>query len=482
MEKIVAKLRPYIVANKEESLVAKPTEYDQNTYKLIFVDSQQVAGEVVLTEDGCLKMFSEFDFEEEDIPEASMSKEEIRKLIERFSHDFFPESFSLLHLSSIFDLDIFYLFDYVRKDERFGLELPNSGISFSVYKNGVIMDMVNEMDEFLIVYPDRVLSEEVARERFLTNIQPLLKIMRFDEKVYVDGDGEFKLVYDFLHTTGIDVKMDGNQTTLADFGDVCFPFQSLPQMPPVQSSIYAMAGVETMDKITESDTPEGKLEVWSDFPKEHFLREYEFDELMDLDTVVEGAVKLITDSNGMLKQMITSDRENGVRITEEEAFQSALKLLYSQYPDAQHMFKLRGEDHVLIEFDEEGEELPPHAYCFTFDRFEKDVQVEGEYLTIIVSAYSGKLCEWFATDYLHDRFTHLVENIPDHFGKALQRYQDSFVMKLNWTKEEVDEEGKPHYELVYMPEFKGTGGHVHCVEVAALKPWIVNVTGLEEFR
>ncbi|CAM4060588.1 hypothetical protein [Lederbergia lenta] len=427
-------------------------------------------------------MFGECEYDSgEDIPKETMTKEQMKELTDRFLTDIFPETVSKLFLSSIIDFDVFFMLEYCQKDELFGLDLPNSGVTFNVYNNGMIMDVTKEEESFSVEYPKEVVPSEKAKQRYLSGINAGKLILQYDEELFVNGDGKFRLVYDF-NSVAIDVKMDGLITNTGDLDIEPQYHKDIPSFFAKAVSSLVLAGVEGMKKIAEVETEAGFVEVWSHFSLEKFREDYDMEDLIDLDFGMDDIVKFIIDpSNGKLKRLVKGGEQLLDRMyTAEEAYLFALKILSSQFKDAHQMFKLHILDPEIVDYNDEGEELPPYAYCFTFDRFENGVRIENAYIAITVNASTGELQDINTSDHTYIDFTGLTDVIPDNFALAKNLYEQSFTMKLQWVKE-VDENGKSRYDLVYMPTFKGAGGHILYYDVYTLEPWTIDVTGLEEY-
>lgn len=481
MEKLLTRVRLFIERRNAEKLSAIPLEDEENTYQLFFAESGEKAGEVVLDINGKLLMFAEFD-EEDSVSEERKSKEEIQRITETFIREIFPDAVHQLHLSTIVDFDEFYVLDYVQKDRKLGLSLPNSGVSFYIYKNGFIMDITNDMNDYEAIYPGAILSDNEACKYFIGNLSPELMIKKYDKDLYIDGSDELKLVYDFVNTADLDVKMDGTLTTMDDMGMESYEYKSLPRLLGKECSVYSMAGALTMEKVLEDDSAEGRIEVWSHLSKEQLNKEYESEDLIDMDIAIENVIKMMIDpNNGKLKKMITVKEENdGARLNEDQAYESALRILFNQFPTADQLFKLRIESSALIDYDDEGEELPPYGFQFNFERFEKGIQVEDCNVSITICAFSGDLCEWNTSEHVNDNFTMLTKIEPVPLEKALELYEKSFFMKLQWARAE-NEDGEPYYELVYIPAFNHSGGTIHCIDAETIEPWVVDITGMEEY-
>lgn len=478
MKKLLKKLQPFMNIPKEATLTSELTMDEANIYDLYSDNSDESLGIVQVTKDGRLNMFGEFSKEEGE-PKETMTKEEIRLVTESFLQRFFPKAVPELYLDAAIDLDYFYVFEYVQKDTQFNLPMPNSGISFYMFKNGSIMDMTYHMDGITVVYPNDILPGELARDIYLDNISPELKITHFDDETYLNGDNSLVLVYDFIQHVGIDVKMDGTKTTLEDLGAESTQHLTISEVVVNAATIYSFINLEDRQKILL----DGAIEVWSTHPLQYYREHEDMDaeDLTDMDFGIVDAIKIKMDpERGKLRQLTAFSIEGNPNLqSEESAFDKALQILFSQFPDAHLSFKQLESDPAMSYFDEEGEELPPYAYQFTFDRFEKGIQVVEESIAITVSAINLELIEYYATDRVFDDFSNLVDPTPSNDKRAMELYEQSFEMKLHWAKDYADDMETSQYELVYLPVFEGSGGHVHFINANTLELWVVDIGDCE---
>lgn len=479
MQQLLTKLAPFIKGCAEEKLVARISMPEENIYDLILNNKDEAVGIIQLLADGGMKMFGAYC--EEGEPKETMTKDEVREVTEHFIQELFPESVSVLHLDSIVDLDVFYVLEYVQKDERFNLSMPNSGVVFYMYKNGVIMDMTNEMNGFTVCYPEAIIEAERAKEIYLADVKPELKIVRHGGEAYPKGDDLFVLVYDFINTVGIDVKMNGKKTTLQDLGVEKDQHSAIEEIVVEPVPIYSLVNLEGMQKIVES----GNIEVWSTQTRAYYENNEDFagEDPTDMDWGLGDAVKIMTDSErGTLRRLVTEPISEGIsKFSLEAAYEQALRILFSQFPHAHLSFKRREDEPAVGDYDDEGGELPPYAFQFTFDRFEGEIQVLEESISITVSAFTGELVTYDATENAYEDFASLVKVIPMHAEKALALYENAFEMRLHWAKEFDNDGGGMRYELVYCSEFEGAGGHIHFIDANTLELWIADVDGLEGF-
>ena len=97
-----------------------------------------------------------------------------------------------------------------------GLELPNSGLSLAFQKDGVLYELVSYLGPLVLIDEQKSISSEAALDLYMANLTAELKISKYDSELYVDGDDQFHLIYDFLTGSPDEVKMDGTVISLAE--------------------------------------------------------------------------------------------------------------------------------------------------------------------------------------------------------------------------------------------------------------------------
>ncbi len=475
MKTLLKKLQPFMHIPEDASLSAVLTMEEPTIYDLKVNDKEESVGIVQLNSEGHLENFAEFTEEELDESRELLTKDKIQLITEKFLSEFYPQQLPKLHLDAANDLDYFYVFEYLQKDEQFNLPLPNSGITFFMFKNGSIMDMTNQLSGITIEYPKNILPAERAKEIFTENLNPKLKIVHYNDETFMNGDNSFALVYDFITDIDIDVKMDGIKTTLVDLGDEPVKYMPIPEVVIDSADIFSFINLQDMENILTIDT----VKVWSKQPLDYFKEQngWNDEDLVDMDYGIEGLIKIKIDTKGeSLTELISLEDENdSAPMSLELAYDKALEILFTQFPDAHLLFKKQQEDHEVCDFDDEGEQLPPHAYQFTFTRFEKDIEVVDAYVSISLSANTLDLIKYYTTNNVLKDFSNLVDVRPQNQQNAIEAFKASFEMKRNWAKNYEDDMESSRYELVYLPIFKGTGGHIHYITAVTLAPWIVDI-------
>ncbi len=474
----VNKLIPYLEGVRADEIGLETLPDDPGSCMLVRKGSDELLGELVLDDEGDLRFFSCFRATEH-APVVSLAPRMIRKIAEQFLRSLFEEDSANLQFSSVVDLESIYSVDFVRRDMD-GIELPNSGMSFSFWKDGRLLDMTNHLGPLILINEESNITPEAALDLFMANLTAELKISRYDREIYVKGDNEFHLIYDFLTGAPDEVKMDGTVFSLAEELGYTQPGHDRLQKDGVERlPLTAASGIDEMKFVYEEHLDGVDYEVYSDEPA---LVDGD-SRLYDPDAPMEHTVKLITGHRSDLiysavVQPEPAGKSGRQRIGRADAFQTAVSILFGEFPDADRLFRLRKEDPELYEDDENGE-MEVAGYQFIFDRFHEDIQIEDEGVEINIDARTGKLLRYDASDRVTFNAEGLTEEAPIELTTAKALYMSDIRMRPVRARNENDG-GAPVYELVYVPEFPPPGGHVHAVDAHTLEKWTVDTGALLE--
>ncbi len=208
------KLLPYLDGVKIEDIETGKTDCSKGLWTLQRKDGGEPVGELHLDSKGGIRYFINHQAEGR-TPVVSLSPVAIRDRAGQFIADVFGMEAAELQFSSVVDLEHVYTVDFVRADED-GLELPNSGLSIAFQKDGVLSEVVSYLGPLVLIDEEKSISSEAALDLYMANLTAELKISKYDSDLYVDGDDQFHLIYDFLTGSPDEVKMDGTVISLAE--------------------------------------------------------------------------------------------------------------------------------------------------------------------------------------------------------------------------------------------------------------------------
>ena len=213
IDSLVERILLFLPQVNQNHLKIEQMDTDDNSYEV----SDQLKGTtflyLVINEENKLASFSvDTDyFNQVDIAEKESVLELSRNIVNEFNRD----DFDLLHLSGAIDFDEYWWVEFIRNDPIMGLELPNSGVSIQVGKNGLISGATFTNESYVIQEPVITLTKEEAKQLYLDKLILTPMICQFDTD-YIGADDEYHLVYaveDFV----MDVGTDGEIHTIEMF-------------------------------------------------------------------------------------------------------------------------------------------------------------------------------------------------------------------------------------------------------------------------
>ncbi|KZE38004.1 hypothetical protein AV656_03475 [Bhargavaea cecembensis] len=209
-----AKFLPYLDGLSINDIEPRETDCSPGNWMLCKRSGGEPVGEVHLDSRGGIRYFQNIHAEDR-TPVVVLSPPAIRDRAGQFIADVFGMEAEALQFSSVVDLENVYTIDFVRVDED-GLELPNSGVSLAFQKDGVLYELVSYLGPLVLIDEQKTISSEAALDLYMANLTAELKISKYDSEIYVDGDDQFHLIYDFLTGSPDEVKMDGTVISLAE--------------------------------------------------------------------------------------------------------------------------------------------------------------------------------------------------------------------------------------------------------------------------
>lgn len=401
-------------------------------------------------------------------------KEVILKKTNEFVDTFLKKNRESLHLSAVVDLDDDWWIEFIRKDPYLGLELPNSGVTIRVEKNGLIssVDMFNET--YRLEEPVIRLSAEEAKHLFLEQLVLTPTIAKYDTD-YLGGNNEYHLVYgieDFV----MDVGTDGELHTIEMFGVKRLEYEKLISYKSTSDKLDKIIGIpEKFMKYVDKMNGNRRLEVWGE--QLGLENEYEFEEI----EFIAGTVEMSFDEHDHIIELsYMSEEEDNLPIaTYEEALKRAVVFLQLQYKNALNNFRLVKEENRLFEYDEDGEQENVYAYQFTFQRFEREVIVSDATISVEVDGQNTKINSVSTNLAVTTDLSTIDLVCIFPIEKAKEVYGNALQMDRAWSRE--FEEDPVTYTLNYLPAFPETVGHMRAIDAKNGKPWIIDTSCMEEF-
>ncbi|MBY0098102.1 YcdB/YcdC domain-containing protein [Mesobacillus maritimus] len=480
MASILHKLQPFLPVEVYQ------TYADYEGYELFAKKTNQQIGMYTLNQQGEISSFS-LDGEAE---EGKFSKQELVEVAANFIETFHPDKKDEYELSAIIDFDNPYMISYEKRDEKYGLFLHSEGFTVSVATNGQIQQFFYAKEEYQILYPDTIISEEKALETYMEHLSFDLTITKFDPEVFKNGDNHIHLSYS-VNEHAFDIPADGGEPATLNEEIDWKPIS--PQAPP-KDELYQLIGVTSKHKQLEVIEDENKtIECWS-------LRDDPGHVNSDMDEVNAHIIKLcFGQKSGHLLQVTNGEQVDQDRnqIGIGEAKQKALDVMFKLFPDADKRFRLEVlEDHVeddyLFEeenheelgesFDEESEEdfvdedesSLEDNYTFYFHLQFKGVRVDDCVSIIGIGKHSGKVNHFQLNVLEEAEYQQLPSKPVISQEEAKRMYKDLIKMELLFVRE-YDENYQAIYTLSYSPSFPATVGHVRAIDAITGKAMYVDV-------
>lgn len=468
IEQIVKQLLPFYPKVNSEYLRIEKNEYDDQCYEISEEGKEAPFLFIMLNHEGKLESFSANDgyF----TGDHGLSKEEILKKATELVDMLALNMSEQLHLSVMIGSDERWWIEFVQKDPYLGIELPNSGVSVRIEKNGVIMGATIELQFFRIEEPYIMISAAEAKKLFLNHLTLMPAIMKFDND-YINGDDAYHLVYyveDFVMGIGI----DGELETIESLGINPAQYEALSPAKNTSKNLYGIIGIpKGFTKISDGQTDDGRLEVWSN----QSVTESEFEEA-DVLEIYFDETNHVSLLSGIPDEYEKSQSNKSV----EKALERAIEFLQCQYEDATECFRLLKEEHELLFYDEEREIELVDAYQFNFQRFERGVIVAGATISLEVDSRSLMITTVYTEAGIQQDLSAIAVNCIFPVEKAQEIYKNALEMETSWSKE--FDENPITYKLNYLPAFPATNGHMRAIDAKTGQPWIIDTSYMESFE
>lgn len=498
MEEIFEKLKAFLPLDIKQQV----TEYDENTYDLLDTQKGERIGMYVVNGSGELVGMS-FD---QDVEVGSLKKEEMLSIAGQFVKTFHPDKQKVYELSAILDLDNPYMISYEKRDEKYGLFLHSAGFTVTVSTAGQIHQFWYETEEYEVRYPEKMITDQDALEKYMEHVNFELVIQHYDADIFQNGDDQYHLSYHVSESVN-DLPADGSKPEMFEDGNV--ELESINKQQAPKEGLYRLIDLPKDYHLLETVEEENqRIEIWS---KSKDVTNYS----TDLDEINAHIVKLSFDrTTGLLLQISRGDASeiNEQAIGKEWALKKAFDVIFCLFPDANERFKFTMEP----EYENVSEDLPEEEDWMEYeedmedaefiesdeylmdeedlynedDQYEDFVDLEENYIfhfylihngirmddhdsVIGIGKYSGKVNVVNIDGPKAELYQHLPNEPKISVNEARQIYQNLIKMQLHFVREYEGE--KAVYTLSYVPSFPATTGHVRAIDANTGKAMYVDV-------
>ncbi|WP_100330012.1 YcdB/YcdC domain-containing protein [Bacillus xiapuensis] len=462
----------YIKQNTADDVYLQASEYDEHEFELYRKSDDELVASMVFNDRGELESFSSF----RDVSGITghLPPKEIRANAEAFIERVRPGLLQSVRFSCMIDFDETYGLIYDKKEEKFGLFLPHSGVKIDIARDGQVHGFHAKAEEYKVIYPPSIISKESAKSIYMETLTLELLISKLDKDMYVNGDGSYRLCYAPVEYV-MALEADGSAETIEAYGGFLETYERLDKRHVSESERWPLIGLnDQYVKIAERISGTEREEWWS--AAEDSIHP------LDIDEWVGDSIQLSFDQEtGRLVSVVNNEetRKGAAPITEDEARERALQFLFSLYPQADEQFTMQTShpSHHFIADKQEGEGEGESEYVFYFQRIHHSIKVDSYVLVIHVGEQSGNIL-YLETNEIAET---LWKTAP--FEPAISQEEAKAIIcsKLEMErgfKLEYGEEG-PAYHVTYLPAFPKTVGHIRLIDALTGEAFYVK-TGLME--
>ncbi|WP_080844132.1 YcdB/YcdC domain-containing protein [Cytobacillus gottheilii] len=470
---VLDKLKTYIYGFDVLEIDVFPAEGDRHSFDFIDREEDEVIASANFDEEG-LANFSIYNDEESQA--GPLNRDALINKAYTFIDEFFPQNFSdSLCLSALIDMGDFTMIVFNQKDKKFGLELPNSGVSFSIMPNGIISHVERDYHKVEVIYPGSCITAAKAKNIFLKELRLVPVVAKYDKETYVNGDNRHYFVYE-IEDYVMEVGADGKLQTIEMFGVEQQQYAGEVHLPN-PADLYTLAGLtEDHMKIYERKTKKGRIEVWSEKTKEELA--VEDAELAEIQLAIPNTVKMLFNQDGGLLRLLSENNSsNETAITAEQALEKANEVIAGEYTKNANTFQLLQGDPELHHYINQ-EHAEKYAYRFCYHRFEQGIKVQNAMIAIEISAKTAALLRVETDQAIFTDLSMLNIQRSISVEEAAEPYKKGLSMELSWVKDL--ENGM--YSLAFVPSFPQTKGHIRCINATSGEPWIIDTSCMEEFE
>ncbi|PFR21381.1 hypothetical protein COK19_21895 [Bacillus cereus] len=467
MKKIIEQLKPYLKVSEQLELYTVALEDEENTFEIVEKHTDQSLACYGLNENGEIDYFQSY-IELEKVEDNQLLRAEIYEKVQSFINTFTPHLIQSAFFACIIEFDMMYHIVYEKKDERFGLFLPNSGFTIDITKDGRLYQLFSHVEEYQINYPENPISKEEAKKKYIENLELELMISKVDKETFANGDDTYHLVYvpkDYV----MGIAPDGELHTIESYDGFLQIYENIEKCIVQNDMIRELVGLSDKHIKFHTDIVDNEvIEFWARKEQVQHIVQGEGEQ-------PSQAIQVCLDKEtGKYMSIVNNEqyKQNKEALTEEEARERALQFLFTRYPDANERFmieKSHPAHHLMWEEEDEDYES---EYVFYFQPMYNEVKVNMYSMTISVGKESGIITRFHACGFDEKEVVGISIEPTISIEEAKEIVMNAVDMEFSWGKEV--EEDVTSYHACYMPAFPKTNGHVKMIEAQTGKAFYID--------
>lgn len=352
-------------------------------------------------------------------------------------------------LQSVSEKLNYYEIIYEEIDSKYNLPLPGTGLRINISYSGYLLRIERGYDTYKINYPDKLISLESARSKYLKSID-------FDLKISKPIRGEpYKLCYrlsekySYIKASGEEEIHKSNQHKL----------ESLEQFETSSKNLIRILGLnEDYKRVAKKSTLNYRIEIWSQHPKK-YLKHLNF----NMNEAQPGVIKYKIDKQSDRIVQITDGEildENNKEITKHQAYEKALDFLFTMYSNAEELFDLINSEEI-INHGEDSKYEP--NYSFYFNRVHDSIEIESQIAYVEIGKFTGIVNNFCTSDVHEKELKHINVFAKISEPKARILYESELEMKLSFIEKQSEIEAI-YYELAYVPNFPNRDKKIQLID------------------
>ncbi|MDW0113461.1 hypothetical protein QT711_09705 [Sporosarcina saromensis] len=451
-------------------------------YDILEEDTGEVVGQCILTASNRLSNFSYFCEEKN----GELTSNDMPAIAEAFITQFYPLGLQTYQLQSIIDINDLFIVSYGAKEERYGIDVPGIGFSLSISPTGQVIQFSYTHEQAEIRYPSHIITPEEAKEKYASYIDFDLIVQLLDTELYANGDNTYRLLYG-LKEYAIDIPASGVEPAVVSVGGQVEPIEM--RVPPTKS-LHEWIGVTRHHrKIGEQSEEDVLIEKFMhpsiDLPNELDMSEVYEENLITIHTHrVTNLPKVFYNGEPW--------KGEPIRLTTDFLKQRALDFLFAIFPQASEHFVMQKEevanaletpleafidDEYEDDFEEWEDELlneEEETVPFYFQYQVNGVPVDESVTCILVGVLSGRIVSASIEPMEEESLLQICTEPKLSKAAAKKLLLEKLHMEIALAQA-YDEDGEPFYEVVYLPSYTETTGHIRAIDAQNGKAYYVNV-------